>query len=283
MPVHIKNQNKLHRMRRLGLKPHSKHKNFLTDARSNRYCRAHYIRIDKCRECGGAGLCAHGKYKSDCYACGGTSMCVHGRKKCTCWQCAPREGIFCATCAHTRLSEGRKKRGVRICAGCERREEKMQRIEHVWKEKLENLNLYASVHDKSIVAPDTCVPVNKRRADFLYLTQGARVPHILIECDEHAHAGIPPACEMRRLQEIHDQLIVNTGALKSLYVIRFDPYSSTLRDATLLKKIKGAVRAGLACRRKDARGVILHPELIGYSKDRALAYALDATTKQISI
>ena len=32
-----------------------------------------------CKECGGSGICEHGRQRSQCKECGGASICEHGR------------------------------------------------------------------------------------------------------------------------------------------------------------------------------------------------------------
>ena len=41
----------------------------------------------RCKECGGAGLCTHGKVKYYCKECSGAGMCTHGRRKSQCKEC----------------------------------------------------------------------------------------------------------------------------------------------------------------------------------------------------
>ena len=41
----------------------------------------------RCKDCGGGGLCEHGRQRSKCKACGGSSFCEHGRQRSTCKDC----------------------------------------------------------------------------------------------------------------------------------------------------------------------------------------------------
>ena len=34
-----------------------------------------------CKECGGSGICEHGRRRSHCKECGGSSICEHGRRR----------------------------------------------------------------------------------------------------------------------------------------------------------------------------------------------------------
>ena len=41
----------------------------------------------KCKECGGVGICEHGRQRSKCKECGGASICEHGRVRSKCKEC----------------------------------------------------------------------------------------------------------------------------------------------------------------------------------------------------
>ena len=41
----------------------------------------------KCKECGGASICEHGRVRSYCKECGGASICEHGRQRYRCKEC----------------------------------------------------------------------------------------------------------------------------------------------------------------------------------------------------
>jgi len=85
---------------------------------------------------------------------------------------------------------------------------------------------------------------------------------------------------MKRLQDIHNQLITNTGSVKPIVVIRFNPDTPNDIDEELkfaLKEVfSGVVKLG------DARGIIVHA-LIGYGKTRKRQYNTDPITKRIKI
>ncbi len=68
---------------------------------------AHGRRKQTCRECGGVGICAHGRRKQICRECGGVGICVHGRERHTCRECG---GV--GICAH-----GRRRHRCKDCGG----------------------------------------------------------------------------------------------------------------------------------------------------------------------
>jgi hypothetical protein len=41
-------------------------------------------RLSRSKDCGGSGICEHGRLKRQCKDCGGSGICEHGRVK---WQC----------------------------------------------------------------------------------------------------------------------------------------------------------------------------------------------------
>ena len=41
----------------------------------------------KCKECGGASICVHGRERCRCKECGGGAICEHGRQRSTCKEC----------------------------------------------------------------------------------------------------------------------------------------------------------------------------------------------------
>jgi hypothetical protein len=65
----------------------------------------HGRRSDSCTECGGSGICAHGRRRYNCKDCGGRGICAHGRRRYACTEC---EGS--GICAHGR--------GKRRCGQC---------------------------------------------------------------------------------------------------------------------------------------------------------------------
>ena len=60
----------------------------------------HGKKRDRCKLCGGMGMCVHGRLKSECKDCGGSGICIHGRRKVTCkecggtWRCSGRMEYF---------------------------------------------------------------------------------------------------------------------------------------------------------------------------------------------
>ena len=47
----------------------------------------HNKRKDRCKDCGGIGICEHNKLKSNCKNCCGTSFCIHNKRKSQCKDC----------------------------------------------------------------------------------------------------------------------------------------------------------------------------------------------------
>jgi hypothetical protein len=85
---------------------------------------------------------------------------------------------------------------------------------------------------------------------------------------------------MKRLQEVHDQLIANTGSLKPLVVVRFNPDSKDDIEEelkrTLVHVFEGTVDIG------DDRGIILH-KLVGYGRGRKEMYDNDPLADRITM
>jgi hypothetical protein len=156
----------------------------------------------------------------------------------------------------------------------------------VWLERLAEEELIPSAHDMIIKTAGTCAVENRRRVDFFFLPGEEANANVLVECDEHSHSGIPVECEMARLQQVCDQIIANTKEVKPLYVIRFNPYTREYTEDELLDILVRAIRTGFSLKRsalEDARGVVLHPELIGYSRARKRAYARAPEAKRIKV
>ena len=40
-----------------------------------------------CKDCGGGGICEHGRARSKCKECGGSGLCEHGRQRSKCKEC----------------------------------------------------------------------------------------------------------------------------------------------------------------------------------------------------
>ena len=68
--------------------------------------RARTVEEPRCKECGGSGLCPHGRVKWWCKECGGTAgICTHGRRKYYCKECGGA-----GVCLH-----GRQKHSCKEC------------------------------------------------------------------------------------------------------------------------------------------------------------------------
>ena len=51
-----------------------------------------------CKDCGGSGICEHGKQKARCKDCGGSGICEHGKQKSRCIICTPKNS--CQNCKY---------------------------------------------------------------------------------------------------------------------------------------------------------------------------------------
>lgn len=265
------------------------------------YCQEHKVRKTRCIECKGKTRCeAHGKLKRYCKVCnggkkqycvahgkemrfcrdcgGGWSLCKHDYRRHLCMFCSPDSKYLCSNKCGQTLSQQRKKRGLTVCARCQTFQDNRQRVEHEWLEKIESWGYHPSVHDRVVKSSD-CSVINRRRADYMFLTEDSFPYHIVVECDENNHSGTAVACEMGRLEEIHDQLIGNTAAVKPIAVVRFNPLARTdpgdeLKDA-LDFLFKGTYIVN------DIRGVNLY-KVIGYSRTRLRVYEESKFTTQIT-
>ena len=246
-------------IRRLQPCPHSKH-------------------VGMCRKgCPGSRYCFHGVQRHRCrHGCGGGSICKHGIFKHDCFHCADNKEKFCM-CGKV-LSYNRRTLSIKVCATCERYDKKMKRLEHIWLEKFIGWGYIPSFHD-SVVRDKNCKVVNRRRSDYLFITELNFTAHLLVECDETSHGHIPIPCEMVRLQEIHDQIFSNTGSVKPLVIIRFNPNAKCIDD-----QLKTAIEEFFEgkCTLGDARGVNIH-KLIGYSETRRKKYKDSELSKKLLI
>ena len=60
-----------------------------------------------CKDCGGSGICKHGRRRYECKDCGGSGVCEHGRERNRCKDCGGA-GI----CEH-----GRRRHKCKDCGG----------------------------------------------------------------------------------------------------------------------------------------------------------------------
>ena len=180
------------------------------------------------------------------------------------------------------LSPNRLKQKVKVCACCERQDQKMLRLETKWKEKFISWGYSPSVNDK-IIKDYQCNVVNLRRCDFLYITEPDFPYNILVECDENNHNIYAVLCEMRSLQEKADQITANQRVVKPLVVIRFNPNHKD--DEFLERELKSAFHevfnnpTGVDI--SDARGINIY-KLIGYSDKREEKYKNEPVAQTIT-
>ena len=53
-----------------------------------------------CKDCGGSGICEHGRRRSRCKECSGSGICEHGRRRNVCKECEE-----CGTVSHVIVPE----------------------------------------------------------------------------------------------------------------------------------------------------------------------------------
>ena len=86
---------------------------------------------------------------------------------------------------------------------------------------------------------------------------------VLLEVDEHAHAGYDPKCEVARISEIIDSI----PACMNLHVIRYNPHGSydDMRG-TLLRTVLDALSTNMG--RFNDTGCVV--QYVGYTQDRVV-------------
>ena len=65
-----------------------------------------------CKECGGSGICEHGRQRSGCKDCGGSGICEHGRIRSVCKDCGG---------GNTKCEHGRQRSKCKDCGGGNKR------------------------------------------------------------------------------------------------------------------------------------------------------------------
>lgn len=221
----------------------------------------------------------HGVAKSRCTKCRGSSVCRHGRRIQICMFCMPDSPELCKNKCGRCLS-GKITRDRGTCGTCHRRKERQIRLEHEWLEKFNEWGYFVTINDK-VIRDDKCNIVNRRRVDFLFVTEVGFPYHIVVECDENSHGGSDISCEMKRLQEVHDQLIANTAEIKPIAIIRFNPSSGMKIIENEMKEAMDELFKG-EFKVTDIRGVNIF-KVIGYGKTRGNLYREKKITKQLSI
>jgi hypothetical protein len=193
---------------------------------------------------------------------------------------------YCKTCELKLLSNNRMQLGIKECQDCYTRgkdiNDKPRRLELQWLEKLEKWNYFPNVHDK-VIKDNECNVTNIRRVDFMFITDSDFPCHVLVECDEFSHGHIPLDCEMKRLQDVHDQIISNTCRIKPLLVIRFNPNNAdTEMIEKELKKSLNEIFIHKNFVLGDARGVNIY-SIIGYGTKRTYLYDSEEIVKKIKV
>lgn len=80
------------------------------NTRKQRDC-PHSKRKDRCKLCGGIGICIHGRMKAECVSCKGAGICEHNRRRVTCKECGGKS--ICQH--HKRRTECRDCGGGSVC------------------------------------------------------------------------------------------------------------------------------------------------------------------------
>jgi hypothetical protein len=78
-----------------------------------------------CKDCGGSGVCEHGRVRTQCKDCGGSGICKHGRVRGVCKDCGGgsicehgRVRGVCKDCGGGSICEhGRERRRCKDCGG----------------------------------------------------------------------------------------------------------------------------------------------------------------------
>jgi hypothetical protein len=183
------------------------------------------------------------------------------------------------------LSKNRRKQKVKVCDGCDRHgaiEQKMLRLEIQWKNKFISWGYSPSVNDK-IIRDNDCIVVNRRRCDYLFVTESDFPYNVLVECDENNHNIYAVLCEMKVLQDKADQITANQGIVKPMVVIRFNPnhkddeYLETELKAAFHEVFHNPSNVDIS----DARGVNIY-KLIGYSDKRQEKYKNEPAAQTIT-
>ena len=78
------------------------------------------------QECGGAGICQHGRQRSQCKECGGVSICPHGRRRTMCKECGGAH-----ICRHGKEKSEVQNGGISLCSHG-RSQVAVQGVRRVW-------------------------------------------------------------------------------------------------------------------------------------------------------
>jgi hypothetical protein len=227
----------------------------------------------------------HGASRSKCKIDGCNNSVVN-KNLCLSHGAKLPKSRYCNTCQMILLSDSRRQLGITECSDCKIRggniNDKPIRLELQWLKKLEEWNYFPSIHDK-VIKDNECNVTNRRRVDFMFITDSVFPCHVLIECDENSHGHIPLECEMKRLQDVHDQIISNTCRIKPLLVIRFNPNNAdTEMIEKELKKSLNEIFIHKNFVLGDARGVNIY-SIIGYGTKRTYLYDSEEIVKKIKV
>lgn len=204
--------------------------------------------------------------------------------------------IFCTNefCAHNLLSPQRLAAGITICRQCDNGMNGFKRIEHMYLDSFKQWNLAPSSHD-TVIQDANCdyiethdeddphkTKLNKKRADFIWLTPPGHPYHVIFECDEFGHNGSLPQCEYKGLQDRVDQITSNLEVLKPVLVVRFNPNNKKIDVKVKVKSALEKALRGDYPPIKDARGFEV-VEFIGFPQKRMQQYNESGIRKRLKI
>lgn len=227
----------------------------------------------RCVKCTPTLMCRHGFRKGDCTKCRcPRSYCKCGIRRSKCHLHASNRTLFCSICGIFAVSPYKRENGL-PCGTCARVLDKRIRVEHTFLDLFLEWGYHPTAHDK--VVRDVGCEVsethegkpNLRRMDYFFRLPPTFKYHLVVECDEFSHRGASVDCEMKRLQDVSDQVLLH-GDIKPLAVVRFNPYANGVEDElheTLRRAFAGKFEV------KDARGFEV-VALLGYSEKRIQDY-----------
>jgi len=159
--------------------------------------------------------------RSACKECGGSGICEHGRRRIVCTECphktVPRR--ICKVCMSTLLTNRRVSIGY--CAECE--PETPERIEIIFGDMIiEAFGHEPNAKDKTMSTGVACNGIQNRRPDLLWVIPGKVA--VVVEIDEDSHVTRESSCELRKISEQNEaiQLIEGCECIP-VYTIRVNP------------------------------------------------------------
>lgn len=194
-------------------------------------CKKSQVKGGKCRDHGGRTGCkttdctSAAVVRGYCSSCDPGSKCVCGNIKKQCVEHHDPSTIWCATCNVIQV-----RHGAQHCDRCRRALFGVDiRVEHKYREKFAAWGFHPSATDVVIKEGGTCKVVkcdgtpNLEKGDYVFILPEECAYDVLAECDENEHLYYGKECEEARLDRVADQVMANTGVVRGLVVIRFNP------------------------------------------------------------